>query len=558
MKKTNLLILLCLLTLNLFAWEGNGTLENPYKISSPQDLMELSNSPESFDGIYFRQTQDIDMQECQDFQAIGTKGEAFKGNYDGQNFKIKNLKVAKGSYGEERVAFFGHITTGAVIRNVHITENSSFEGTSYVGSIAAQCYFGGTIENCSSSATVVGAGNNVGGIVGDGYVVKNCRFTGSVTVDYQYAYNAGGIAGYINEVIENCYNYGTVKGNKKVGGVCGYITIGGNISDCYNAGNITGVDDHIGGVFGEVALGLISDVNIKKCYNSGNVKGNNYVGGIAGTSASVVSTTGNTGNVEATGSYAGGIAGSGTAIISYNKGNVTGKERVGGIVGALKEVASVNNCYNTGNVSGENYVGGLVGSANGSVASELLNSYSTGSIESEGGNVGGVVGYMNTGGLVNSNKIANTYWNSDIYAGTGVGNIVTPTETFSFYPKTTAELKNNFSITLDNGGKVWAEDEDNINNGYPILRHGLYPVSVEKEPSALSNIKVYSFGNQIYIANEKHETIKQVEIFDITGRALYSNSTVQNVISLDAPAGIYIVRLITGTEAKGYKVVLTK
>jgi len=559
MKKTNLLILLSFLTLNLFAWEGEGTLEKPYKISSPQDLIELSNSSEYYEGVYFVQTQEIDMQDVDDFRSIGCKSGGFKGFYDGQNFKIKNLKVSKGyapglGGGWTHSALFGDVRNG-IIKNVHIAGDSRFEGYNHIASIVAECT-NTEIRNCTSSAVIEAASGDVGGIVGKGGKIYNCKFTGSITALGTYSSYIGGIVGSINGTgeIVNCTNTGTIKGNGYVGGIAGYIQVDGVICDCYNRGSVSSNSDYVGGIVGHIPMGLVSSAIIEKCHNSGNVKGTNYVGGITGYSAVFINVSGNLGDVEGTGDFVGGITGRGYAFESYNKGNVTGNEKVGGIAGILIDG---KNCYSIGNVSGTERVGGLVGSIDG-YSNTLFNSYCVGNVTATGEYVGAVVGFMNTGGLTNSNEIKNTYWNSDIYAGKGVGNLNNVTADFQYYPKTTVELKNNFSITLNDGGNAWKEDGEDINYGYPILSNGLYPVSVEKEPSALSNIKVYSFGNQIYIANEKHETIKQVDIFDITGRALYRNSTVQNVISLDAPAGIYIVRLITGTEAKGYKVVLTK
>ncbi|MCL2289406.1 MAG: T9SS type A sorting domain-containing protein [Bacteroidetes bacterium] len=552
MKKTSLLILLCLAMFNLFAWEGNGTIENPYKISSPQDLIALSEASESFEGIYFQQTQTIDMQTYQGFKPIGTKNVAFQGNYDGQNYGINNLKITEGYYSNQRIALFGSLSTGAVIRNLYIGGASHFEGTNYVGSIAGECYFGVTIDNCSSSATVIGLGTDVGGIVGKGYIVKNCSFLGSVTVDYIYGSRTGGVAGSVSETIERCSNFGTVKGHQNVGGVCGFIATDGMIVDCYNKGSVTGTSDYVGGVAGYVSSGLISTAGMSRCHNDGSVKGVNYVGGVVGYTA-ITDVAGNTGNVEAQGEFVGGVAGSGTIYRSYNRGAVTGSSSVGGVIGLLSEA---NNCYNTGAVSGSNRVGGLVGSANGT-SCKLRNSYNAGSVSSTENLVGGIVGFMNTGGLVNSNEITNTYWNSDVYTGDGVGNLSAPTTQFQYYPKTSAELRNGFSATL--GSATWKEDDAHANSGYPILREEAQ-ISVKEYPSMLSDVKVYSFGNQIHIANNTQIEIKQVEVMDIRGRSIYRNSltSTAETITLNVPSGVYIVRLFTGNETKAYKVVLTK
>jgi hypothetical protein len=229
MKKTTLCIVLCLLALNLFAWEGDGTQGNPYKISKPQDLMEIAtgiNYSQQFEGVYFIQTQDIDMASIQDYKAIGTISYPFKGNYDGQNYKIKNLKLIK--TGQDYVGLFGCID-GSVIERVHITGDSRFEGGGGVGSIVGASNWSGEttiVRNCSSSAVIVARGSEVGGIIGEADIVENCTFTGSVTVVYEYGEHTGGIAGSVSERIHNCANYGNVVGNDRVGGICGYIHYG--------------------------------------------------------------------------------------------------------------------------------------------------------------------------------------------------------------------------------------------------------------------------------------------------------------------------------------------
>ena len=553
MKKVNVLILLCAATINLFAWDGNGTIGNPYKVSSPQDLIDLSNAEESFEGVYFQQTQNIDMQAYQSFTAIGAEHlKGFKGSYDGQNFEIKNLRVTDGFLGSN-IALFGYLRDGAEISNVRITGNSIMEGESSIGSIAGECQGTVTIQNCSSSATIVAEGGSVGGIVGSGSIVKNCTFTGSVTVDYEYANNTGGIAGSVSKMIVFCNNYGAVTGTDRVGGICGILPAGGEMSDCYNSGSVTGVGDNVGGVAGYVSSGLTYDAFLTRCHNSGNVKGDNSVGGVAGYAVKAEN-SGNTGNVEGKGEYVGGVVGQGRVSLSYNRGDVTGDTYVGGVSGNLKEM---DNCYNAGNVSGNDYVGGIFGAAT-TTDCTLSNSYNAGAVSATGTAVGGIGGYVKTGGLINSNFIQNAYWNIDMYAGPGMGNeSELSEEQFVFFPKTSAELRDNFSATL--GIAVWKEDDLNINNGYPILRDEVN-VSIEDYPSTLSNVNVYSYGNQIRITNETQIEIKQVEVFDISGRSIYQKTPTQSVetITLNVATGMYFVRLSSGRESKAYKVVLTR
>ena len=75
--------------------------------------------------------------------------------------------------------------------------------------------------------------------------------------------NVGGVSGYNNGKITNCYNTATVSGSKYVGGVSGYNGPGGKISNCYNVGIVKGTSN-TGCVVGYNAEGVVSN-----CYYSG-------------------------------------------------------------------------------------------------------------------------------------------------------------------------------------------------------------------------------------------------------------------------------------------------
>lgn len=90
------------------AWQGNGTfnpeclptgqgtLNNPYRVCTPEQLQELDNAP----GKHFRLGQNIDLTNAQSwfggkgFQPIGRNLHAgFWGSLDGNGFEIQNLKI---------------------------------------------------------------------------------------------------------------------------------------------------------------------------------------------------------------------------------------------------------------------------------------------------------------------------------------------------------------------------------------------------------------------------------------------------------------------------------
>lgn len=96
--------------------------------------------------------------------------------------------------------------------------------------------------------------------------------------------SVGGIVGRMGEYggnIENCKNYGTITGSYDgIGGIVGWIRKG-NIIGCENYSNINNNVVKVGGISGCSGDGT-NIVSFKKVKNAGEIIGNNYVGGITG------------------------------------------------------------------------------------------------------------------------------------------------------------------------------------------------------------------------------------------------------------------------------------
>ena len=184
----------------------------------------------------------------------------------------------------------------------------------------------------------------------------------------------GGLAG-LADIISDSYATGTVSGNDYVGGLIGSTDFG-TISDSYATGTVSG-NDYVGGLIGSTDFGTISD-----SYATGTVSGNDRVGGLIGFSNSgTISDSYATGTVSGN-DYVGGLTGYAVTISSsYATGTVSGNEYVGGLIGSTG-FGTISSSYATG--SG---IGGLAGGSNGTMSS----SYATGSVS---GNeyVGGLVG----------------------------------------------------------------------------------------------------------------------------------------------------------------------
>ncbi len=197
---------------------------------------------------------------------------------------------------------------GDGILNISATSYGSSQNWSAAGGIVGSAGASSdiTITNCTSNASVKGKltiieneapkGKGVGGIIG--YIdntgtITNCSNTGTISG----VPAIGGIVGYANSVtIESCYNTGDVSSEGYfnyqsadgacVGGIAGYTN--GSISNCYNLGRIGALnqyqyDDVVGGIVG------YSSSNISYCYNNADVYGCDFTGGIAGNCAGDIS-----------------------------------------------------------------------------------------------------------------------------------------------------------------------------------------------------------------------------------------------------------------------------
>ena len=254
---------------NVFAAEvptfsgGNGTQEDPWLISSSNDLIELadwvnSEKAKTFDmddcgtgyfhGYYFKQISNIDLTGV-DYAPIGytdTDEIYFSGNYDGNNFIISNITSTgkQDSDGQTTVGIFGFIVE-AKIENIHV-KNADF----------------------------LAIGNNsyahAGGIVGVAYdsSIKNC-FVENSTIESKRNPSqnncAGGIAGYCaGGTFEKC-----ISNNNIIN------------SQCYGGGFVGEIDDDYPGL-GESSFEDCAVVNCKVTTAAENTRNYSFSGGFVG------------------------------------------------------------------------------------------------------------------------------------------------------------------------------------------------------------------------------------------------------------------------------------
>ena len=195
------------------ALEGAGTESDPYRISSAEELRafaEKVNGGERDASAVL--TDDIDLNpgmeinddgtvtgNPEEWTPIGNSSQQYSGTFDGN---------------------------GKTISGLYIDSSDNDQGLfGYVGS-------SGTVENCYNTGAVNSSGNWVGGVVGvNSGSVTNCYNTGAVSGSDWYV---GGVVGWNDRgTVTNCYNTGKVSGNSYVGGVAGGNSSIGTVTGCY-------------------------------------------------------------------------------------------------------------------------------------------------------------------------------------------------------------------------------------------------------------------------------------------------------------------------------------
>ena len=280
----------------VYPLQGSGTEADPIRIDCLDALNALAkrvNSGDRMDGMFIKQTADIDMTGVT-WTPIGVKpsgastGYYFNGIYDGDNHRIKNFVYDADT---QYFGFFGQLSAGSVVKNLIFDESCSITFRSWGGMLAYNT--SGRIENCVNYGRVYARGSQsgslyVGGLVAFAAEVYNCTNYGDVTGNPQdtAATGPGGneVGGIVSSAarIVGCTNYGKVTGAGIVGGIAAEATKRGSydyglVSGCANYGAVTAEREDAGGIVGHLS-GLMED-----CYNVGTITAPKTVGGLAGT-----------------------------------------------------------------------------------------------------------------------------------------------------------------------------------------------------------------------------------------------------------------------------------
>ena len=323
--------------------------------------------------------------------------------YLGPGGSVNNLTIASGNIQGTKYVGSTVGKCAGVVTNVenhaHVTAST---GSANVGSGGVVGYVGstGAVSNLTNYGRVTNTqasgicytGGVLGVVVGNGQrtfdrLINHGKVSGpmgiagvvaySRLVSYDDVVNYGEVAGTATtsnlnggcfgdmvstQRISNARNYAPVSGSTGVGGVISrYITGPGQlhcqlqISNCLNAGDITGSVSNVGGIVG---MSDTTRIQIVSCANVGNV-----------TNTATTITVGTP--------AAGGIVGGGSPVIQQ--------------------------CYNAGVVSGVNCIGGLLGRpVNNDAKVDIISSLNVGWLTgyaTSSANIGAIAGYKSTASI---------------------------------------------------------------------------------------------------------------------------------------------------------------
>ena len=260
--------------------DGNSW-ETAYQISTANQLAWIANRSEwgnPFNNKYFIQTADIDLS-AHEWIPIGNKRDSFNGNYDGNGFSIKNMKLVldDDSYTAPTYAgLFGNVAN-SIIKNVIIESGEVYGNCFNAGGIVGKAT-ASQILNCINYAERNGLSTNgSGGIAG---AVESCYVNDCINMGMVNSYNyVGGIVGYANEVdVINCKNMAKVWGaSEGVGGIIGRAETVATITSCLNMAEVE-ANSNTGGILGVSA----GETTITKCYAACSITSSDVHGGIVG------------------------------------------------------------------------------------------------------------------------------------------------------------------------------------------------------------------------------------------------------------------------------------
>ena len=346
---------------------------NNYQVRTAQDLVNLATLVNEGTEVKSAMLMnDIDMASVTEWVPIGNAvcpagaadaaitGNAWTGVFDGNGYKIKNLKtVANTSTAGANYGLFGVLAPGSLVQNFVIDSSCSFEVTataSVATGVVAGYVFDATVRDITSHApmTFKGKAGSVFmsmALIGqvyckeNGITIDSCHNTGEINAENTdnleagaKAYHIAGIVGFAHALsgapvmttVSDCSNSGNMtSATGRTAGIVGAMNRNIQLVNCENSGNqLNTMPKEDGSRLGNITCNITAGCKMTGCVNKGNLvsttKGR--CGGITSLSnTAVFENCANYGEVLTDGTYRGLFWGYNTAEATWKNCTASGK-----------------------------------------------------------------------------------------------------------------------------------------------------------------------------------------------------------------------------------------
>ncbi|MCR5068610.1 MAG: hypothetical protein K6A78_02200 [Prevotella sp.] len=238
-------VMLAVMLMTMTAWAqtelfsgGDGTVDNPYKITTADDLNKLAadvNSGTKYTDTYFKLMNDVCYEHTStwndttstenNFTPIGNSSKSFRGTFDGNNKSISGIRIYKNTKdaNSQYIGLFG--TLKGTVKNLTLTD-TRIVAYGFTGGIAATCSSNSVIDHCIVTSTVAvysvqHGGLRLGGITG--YANINTAIISN---------NISSATVAIKDSLGGCEGYGGILGGAAPGAtVSNNLAIGAKVKD---------------------------------------------------------------------------------------------------------------------------------------------------------------------------------------------------------------------------------------------------------------------------------------------------------------------------------------
>ena len=324
-----------------YDWGGNpgdGSMANPYQISSPEQLLAVPLGGNTADHHYVL-VSDIVFDPENPGHRLSSGLPSLECQFDGAGFAIRNLTIQT-TTAKETVGLFSRVGPLSRVKNLTLL-NASIEIGASANNVGLLCgELNGDVFNCTVEGTLTGPMKNGGGICGLAYGGRlhrtrtTCRIVGGQ--------GGGGVAGRVVEsqvlFCESEFHFQTNHPAYDVGGIAGFVSNYSCVFGCTAQVDIVCHSrlSNAGGIVGRSGSNYLDYDGIFNSSATGNIYGQsiNYGGGAVGRS-----------QITLKHSYA-------HVDIEAGPGDEMSRNAwIGGFVGYHEGSYVIEHCYSTGRIT---------------------------------------------------------------------------------------------------------------------------------------------------------------------------------------------------------------